>query len=170
MAHPLELAYNWRTPALFASVGAVICVGIVLRGSADGRGGVAAVLVVLWALCLTLIWARTRVLLIVDGPRLTVRRVLTRHTFDAAELVRVRQHPGAAGPSYSLVVRRTDGTEHRVVAPVALLRGGYPTLFGWIRAYAPQAELDRGSRRTLERLQQRGLLPDGAQRAPDRPE
>ena len=25
MAHPLELAYNWRTPSLFASVGLVVC-------------------------------------------------------------------------------------------------------------------------------------------------
>ena len=159
MAHPLELAYNWRTPALFASVGAVVCVGIVLRGSADGRWGVAAVLVVLWALCLALVWARTRVLLVVDGPRLTVRRVHTRHTVHATELVRVRQRPGAAGPSHTLVARGPDGSEHRVVAPVALLRGGYPTLFGWILTHAPQAELDRGSRRTLERLRERGLLP-----------
>ena len=166
MAHPLELAYNWRTPALFASVGAVICVGLVLRGSAEGRWAVATVLVVLWALCLALVWARTRVLLIADGPRLTIRRVLTRHTVHAAELVRVRQRPGAAGPSYTLIVHGGDGTERRVVAPVALLRRGYPTLFGWILAHAPQAELDRGSRRTLDRLRQGGVLPE-ASRAGD---
>jgi hypothetical protein len=159
MAHPLELAYNWRTPALFASVGAVVCVGIVLRGSAEGRWGVAAVLMVLWALCLALVWARTRVRLIVDGPRLTVRRLRTWHTVDAPELVRVRQRPGAAGPSYLLVTRDAGGTEHRVLVPVALLRGGYPTLLGWILAHAPQAELDRGSHRTLDRLRQGGLLP-----------
>lgn len=161
LGHPLELAYNWRTPALFASVGAVVCVGIVLRGSADGRWGVAAVLVLLWALCLALVWARTRVLLVVDGPRLRIRRLFTVHTVDATDLVRVRQRPGAAGPSYVLVVRDAEGGEHRVVAPVALLRGGYPALFGWILAHAPQAALDRGSRRTLDRLRQRGLLECG---------
>ena len=156
---PLERTYNWRTPALFASVGAVISVGAVLRRSADGRWGVAALLVALWALCLALIWARTRVLLVVDGPRLSIRRVFTWHTVQAAELVRVQQRPGAAGPSYTLLTRNADGREQRVVAPVALLRSGYPTLFGWITAHAPQAQLDRGSRRTLDRLQQRGLLP-----------
>lgn len=159
MAHPLELAYNWRTPALFASVGAVTCVGIVLRGSAPGRWGVAAVLGTLWVLCLALIWIRTRVLLIADGPRLSIRRVRTWHTVEATELVEVRQRPGAAGPSYVLVTRDAGGREHRVVAPVALLRGGYPTLFRWVLTHAPQAALDRGTRRTLSRLEQRGLLP-----------
>ena len=44
MAHPLELSYNWRTPAFFASVAAAICVGVLARAqvagwvSALGRG------------------------------------------------------------------------------------------------------------------------------------
>ena len=42
MAHPLELSYNWRTPALFATVGAFICLGALIRGRVQrlaGRGG-----------------------------------------------------------------------------------------------------------------------------------
>jgi hypothetical protein len=159
MAHPLELSYNWWTPALFASVGAVVCVGIVLRGDGDGRIGVAAVLVVLWAGCLAVVWARTRAVLMTDGPRLSVRRVVSIRTVEGASLVRVQQRHSAAGPCYTLVSRDGAGREQRVVAPVALLRGGVPTLFGWLLTHAPQARLDPGSRRTLERLHERGSVP-----------
>jgi len=159
MAHPLELAYNWRTPSLFASVGAVVCLGVVLRGDGAGRGGVAVVLVLLWAGCLALVWARTRALLMVDGPRLTVRRVRARHTVEAGTVLAVRQRASASGPVFTLVHRAPDGHTRRVVAPTALLRGGTSTLFGWILAHAPQAELDRGSRRTLDQLRVKGLLP-----------
>jgi hypothetical protein len=161
MAHPLELAYNWRTPALFASLGAVVCLGVVLHGDAAGRGGVAVVLVLLWAGCLALVWARTRAFLMVDGPRLTVRRVRARHTVEADAVVAVRQRASASGPVFTLVCRApaAAGRTRRVVAPVALLRGGTSTLFRWILAHAPQAELDRGARRTLEQLRVKGLVP-----------
>ena len=42
---------------------------------------------------------------------------------------------------------------------VALLRGGHSTLFAWILAEAPHAQLDNGSQRTVEGLQSKGLLP-----------
>jgi hypothetical protein len=32
VSHPLELSYNWRTPALFASIAAYICIGALARG------------------------------------------------------------------------------------------------------------------------------------------
>ena len=44
-------------------------------------------------------------------------------------------------------------------APTALLRRGHTTLFGWILTWAPQAELDKGARRTLQTLRERGALP-----------
>jgi hypothetical protein len=40
-----------------------------------------------------------------------------------------------------------------------LLLDGHSTLFAWILAEAPHAELDNGSQRTAERLQSKGLLP-----------
>jgi hypothetical protein len=161
MAHPLELADNWRTPTVVVTVGVVVCLGVVLRGGGTDRGGVAVVLVLLWALCLGLVWARTRAYLMVDGPRLSVRHVRAVHTVEAADLVAVRQRISASGPVYTLLCR-SDGDggagTRRVVAPVALLRGGSSTLFGWILAHAPQAELDRGARRTLDRLRAQGLV------------
>jgi len=159
MAHPLELSYSWQPPVLFASVGAVVCLGAVLRGSASGRWGVAAAVVTLWAACVGLVWLRTQAYLLVDGPRLTVRRFRRFHSFDGDQLVRVRQFPTPQGPCYRLVVREQPGGERSYVAPVALLRSGHSTLFGWIRAHAPQAQLDHGCTRTLAQLQVRGLVP-----------
>lgn len=158
MAHPLPLSYNWRTPSTLASVGAVVCVGVVLRGSAEGRWGVAAVLVGLWAVCLLTVWARTRARLVVDGPRLHVRRFWHEHTVAGADLLRVEQFRSPHGPCYRLVVRTADGGERAVVAPVALLRAGHSTLFAWILARAPQAVLDRGAEKTLDQLRVRGLV------------
>jgi len=42
--------------------------------------------------------------------------------------------------------------------PTALLKTGHSTFFGWLLSQAPQAELDKGSRKTLEQLRIRGLL------------
>jgi hypothetical protein len=97
-------------------------------------------------------------LLMVDGPRLTVRRYRRQHTVEGGRLVRVQQFLTAHGPCYILTTRDPAGRLLRVVAPVALLRAGHSTLFAWILAEAPQAELDRGSTRTLEQLRIRGLV------------
>ncbi len=158
MAHPLPLADNWRTPAVVTSVGVVVCLGVVLRGDAAGKGGVAVVLVLLWAACLVVVWARSRAYLMADGTRITLRHVRAMHTVEARDLVAVRQRMSASGPVYTLVCRREDGTTASLVAPVALLQGGPSTLFRWLLEQAPDADLDRGSRRTVDQLQARGLL------------
>jgi hypothetical protein len=36
VSHPLEHSYNWPTPAAFASLAAVICIGILVRGRVNG--------------------------------------------------------------------------------------------------------------------------------------
>jgi hypothetical protein len=51
-----------------------------------------------------------------------------------------------------------DGQTTRVVAPVALLRGGHSALFTWILTRAPQAHLDKGSQKTMALLKTRGLI------------
>jgi len=159
MAHPLELSYNWRTPALFATVGAFICAGAVIRGRADGWIPAAVLVLALWAILVGLIYARTRAYLLVEQSRLTVRRFKDFHTVEADELMVVAQFPTPNGPSYRLTTRGADGKLRRCVAPTALLQGGRSTLFAWILARAPQAELDPGSRKTVERLRTEGLLP-----------
>ena len=157
MAHPLELSYHWQTPASVSSVGAVVCLGIVLRSDAAGRWAAAGVLLALWLVFLVTVWSRTRAHLSVDGPLLTVRRVRGLHTVHGDQLVRVRQFLTPHGPCYVLHVRDDDGRERRHVAPVALLRTGHSTLFAWILAHARRAEDDRGEARTFEQLQGRGL-------------
>jgi hypothetical protein len=158
MPHPLELSYNWRTPAFIASVAAAICVSALARGQAPGWLAALLVVVALWALIVGLIYLRTRAYMQVDGSRLTVRRFREFHTIEAADLVAVAEFVTPHGPSYRLTVRGAGGQTMRIVAPVALLRGGHAALFSWILGRAPQAQLDKGSRRTAERLRTRGLI------------
>jgi hypothetical protein len=145
MAHPLEPSYNWRTPAFFASVAAAICVGILARGQVMGWVSALLVVVALWALVVAVIYLRTKAYMLIDGSRLTVRRFRTFHTIEAADLMAVVEFVTPNGPSYRLTVRRPDGGTRRIVAPVALLRGGHSALFTWTLAQAPQATLDKGS-------------------------
>ena len=159
MAHPLELSYNWRTPAFIASVAAAICVGALARGQRSGWVSALVVVLGLWALIVSVIYLRTRAYLLIDGSRLTVRRFRRFHTIEAADLIAVAEFVTPNGPSYRLTLRAPDGATRRIVAPVALLRGGHPALFTWILARAPQATLDKGSLKTLERLKTRGLIP-----------
>jgi hypothetical protein len=158
MAHPLELSYNWRTPAFFASLAAAICVGVLARGQMPGWVSALVVVVALWALIIGVMYLRTRAYLLIDGSRLTVRRFRTFHTFEAADLIAVTEFVTPNGPSYRLTVRAPDGGTRRIVAPVALLRSGHPALFTWILARAPQARLDKGSLKTVAKLKTRGLI------------
>jgi hypothetical protein len=159
MAHPLELSYNWRTPAFIASVAAAICVGALARSQRTGWVSALVVVLGLWALVVGVIYLRTRAYLLIDGSRLTVRRFRRFHTIEAADLMAVAEFVTPNGPSYRLTVRAPDRETRRIVAPVALLRGGHAALFTWILAQAPQATLDNGSLKTLARLQTRGLIP-----------
>jgi hypothetical protein len=159
MAHPLELSYNWRTPAFIASVAAAICVSALARGQRTGWVSALVVVLALWALIVGLIYLRTRAYLLIDGSRLTVRRFRRFHTIEAADLMAVAEFVTPNGPSYRLTVRAPEGETRRIVAPVALLRGGHAALFTWILARAPQATLDKSSLKTVARLKTRGLIP-----------
>jgi hypothetical protein len=158
MPHPLELSYNWRTPVTFATLAAAICVAVLARGRVNGWLPALLVVVGLWALVIGLIYLRTRAYLMVDGSRLTVRRFRTFHTIEAADVVAVREFQTPNGPCYRLTVRRPDGSEGRVVAPVALLRGGHSAFFTWILTQAPHAELDKASLKTVARLRTLGHI------------
>ena len=159
MAHPLELSYNWRTPSFIASVAAAICVGALARSQKTGWVSALVVVLGLWALIVGVIYLRTRAYLLIDGSRLTARRFRRFHTIEAADLMAVTEFVTPNGPSYRLTVRAPDGATRRIVAPVALLRGGHSALFTWILARAPQATFDKGSLKTLERLKTRGVIP-----------
>jgi hypothetical protein len=159
VAHQLELSYNWRTPAFFATIGAFICAGAVIRGRVEGWAPATALVVVLWVLFLGVLYLRTRASLLVDGDRLTIRRYRGFTTVRAGDVQAVAEYATPNGPSYRLTVRGPDGRNRRLVAPVALLRDGRATLFAWILTEAPHAELDSSSRRTVEALQSKGMLP-----------
>ena len=137
----LGQSYNWRTPATFASIAVVICVGELARGRVNGWLPALVLVIVLWALVVSIIYLRTRAYLMVDGSRLTVRRFWKLTTIEAADLVAVKEFLTRNGPSYRLSVRGPDG-HTRALLPTQ----------------APQADLDKGSQKTVALPKTRGLL------------
>lgn len=156
---PLESTYHWQVPVVVSSVVLVAGIGILARGQVVGWWSAAVVLVLCYAVYLGVVWVRAQAYLLVDGPVLTVRTFRTFHRIEGPDLVKVAQVLTAKGPSYKLSVRTDEGHMVRRSAPTATLRRGHSTLFGWILTWAPQAELDAGSRRTLQTLRDRGALP-----------
>ena len=130
MAHPLELSYNWRTPAFFASVAAAICVGVLARARATGWLSALVVVVALWALIVGLIYLRTRAYLLVDGSRLTVRRFREFHTVEAADLVAVAEFltrmGRAIGSPYEIRTDEPPVSSHRLRCSAAAIRPSSP--------------------------------------------
>jgi hypothetical protein len=88
---------------------------------------------------------------------LTTRRWRDYERVEASQVLAVKELPTPAGPSYRLEIERA-GERDRVTVPTALLLRGPSTLFTWILTQAPDATLDKRSRRTLELLQTRGLV------------
>jgi hypothetical protein len=160
MAHPLELSYNYRTPVAVSTIAALGCLAALIRGRADGWVPVALLVLVLWALFAFVIVRRARSYLMVDGEILVLRPWRAYVRVEGDQVRAVRQVMTARGPSYRLTVERPEGGTVRCLAPTAWLSGGYPALFAWLQTYAPGAELDKGSRRTLTVLRERGLVAD----------
>src|SRR5687767_14374315 len=105
MAHPLELSYNWRTPVLFATVGAFICAAALIRARVSDWIPALILVLALWVILVGLICVRTRAYLLVEGSRLTVRRFRRFHTVQAEELLGVNQISTPSGASYVLITR-----------------------------------------------------------------
>lgn len=155
MPRPLELSYNWRTPVGVATIGLIICVIVLARSRATGWLGAIAALVLFWAVFMAVVWTRTRALIEVDGDRLRVRRFWNIHVLDGSRIASVREYLTARGPSYK--VRLTDDDKTYYV-PSALLQQGHSTFFTWLLSHSPDAELDKGSRKTIDQLRTRGLI------------
>ena len=143
MAHQLELSYNWRTPAFFATIGAFICAGAVIRGRVEGWAAAAALVVVLWVLFLGVLYLRTRAYLLVDGDRLTIRRYRGFTTIRAEDVRAVAEYLTPNGPSYRLTVRGPDGREPAAGRPggAAPRREGDPVRVDTGRGAARRAGL-----------------------------
>jgi hypothetical protein len=156
MSTPLELSYHWQMPVALSTVVAALVIAFV-RQTHGGWLAVAAVVVLLWAAFLVSVYLRTRAYLRVDGSELTVRRYGGLHTVSGPQVSRVTEFLTQKGPCHKLIVAAGDRTE-KCAVPTALLVNGHSTLFGWLLRHAPQAELDKGSQKTLERLRLRGLV------------
>lgn len=155
MSRPLELSYNWRVPVSIATVAMILCIAVLVRSRTIGWGGAVAGVIVLWALFIATVWGRTRALIEVDGERLRVRRYFATHELAADQVATVREYLTASGPSYKLRLVQDNRTYY---VPSALLRQGQSTFLGWLLSHCPDAELDKGSRKTIDRLRTRGLI------------
>ncbi|GAB3745751.1 hypothetical protein [Microlunatus parietis] len=157
MSHPLDLAYNWRTPILVSTVGLFACATLLVSQRAAGWVAVLAVLVVCWLVLLAVVWSRTRAYLEVDGAWATVRRFRTKHRVAGTDVAAVRRLRTLTGPGYRLTL--ADGTRRTVTT--SLLRDGGPTLLRWLVRYAPQATRDPATEAAIDRLRSQGLLDSG---------
>lgn len=157
MAQPLPLSYNWRPPLVFATVALVVLLGILLRGRVVGWWSAGLVLVVCWAAYCLVVWLRTRAYLLAEGSVLTIRHWRSYERIEGPQVKAVKELITPSGPSYRLQVER-NGSVNWLTVPTALLLHGQSTLFTWILSEAPDATLDKRSRRTLELLQTRGLV------------
>lgn len=157
MAQPLPLSYNWRVPLVFATVALIVCLSLLVRGRPAGWVSAGLVLVLCWLVYCGVVWLRTRAYLLVEGRVLTTRTWRGTERVEGAQVRAVEERVTPAGPSYRLQVDR-DGSLSWVTVPTALLHRGPSTLFLWILSQAPDATLDKRSRRTLELLQIRGLV------------
>jgi hypothetical protein len=157
MARPLEPSSDWRGPVTLSTAGAVLVILLLSLTRSYGWIGLTVLVALLWTGFLVTVLVRTRAFLMVDGPQLTVRRFRKLHTVDGSQVQRVTEYFTRRGPCHRLIVRSQGGTR-RYAVPTALLCTGHSTLFGWLLRHAPQAELDKGSQKTLEQLRIRGLV------------
>jgi hypothetical protein len=157
MARPLEPSADWRGPVALSTAGAVVVILLLSLTRSYGWLGLTVLVALLWAGFLITVWIRTRAYLMVEGSQLTVRRFRSLHTVEGSQVQRVTEYFTRRGPCHRLIVRSEGGTR-RYTVPTALLRTGHSTLFGWLLRHAPQAELDKRSRKTLEELRIRGLV------------
>lgn len=157
MPHPLEVSYNWRLPVAVATVAAFGLVLALVRGRAPGWPEVVLLVAAIWVSFTLLMLRRARSYLLIDGSTLVLRPWRAYVRIEGDQVRAVKQVLTARGPSYKLTVDGPDGRSS-YVAPTAWLHGGHSVLFSWLLTSAPEAELDKASRRTLDLLRSRGLI------------
>ncbi len=155
MVHPLESSYRWRTPVAVASVGALVTASLVAESQAAGWLAVVALLLALWLGFLGVVWLRTRAFMMQDGPILKVRRFREFVELDGRLVEQVRETLSPNGLCYRV---RLAGDDTSYYVPAAMLKTGHSTFFDWLLTWAPDADLDKGCRKTIETLKTRGLL------------
>lgn len=149
----LDPSVRWQTGVVVACVGALVLSGVMVRERPPGWGGVVALVLGLLALYLAVTWSRTRARMAVRGRELTVRRWRQVQTVDAAEVTAVRQRLTGLGPDFVVVAG-----DRRVHVPASRVRRGHSSFFEWLLGHGRDPELDRGTRRTLQVVRERGLI------------
>jgi hypothetical protein len=156
-AGPQRLAntFDWPKRCIFAGLGFVVVAGILISQQTLGWLSAVLVLAVVAACYCAWSWWRGQAWAEIDGDRLTLGNGRTQTQIVASDVVAVRHIMNRQSPDFTLVT--TDNRRHTV--RTSRLAKGHSSLFRWLLAHAPQATLDRGSVRTREMLENRGLLP-----------
>ncbi|MVA74567.1 hypothetical protein GC722_00735 [Auraticoccus sp. F435] len=149
----LDSSVRWQPPVVVASTAAVVMTLLLVRERAPGWGVVVLLVLALLAVYLLVVWLRTRARMAVSGSTLTVRRWRDVHRVEAAEVTAVRQRLTQHGPDFVL-----QAGGRRVVVPASRVRRGHSAFFDWLLAHGREPELDKGTRRTLQVVRERGLI------------
>jgi hypothetical protein len=157
VAERLELSYPWKVRLIAGTIAAVVCIVLLAATGTPGWATVAIFVFVLWLMLVGGVYLRTRAHLSVDGSKLTVRHFRGLNTIEGSDVRRVTEYFTRQGPSHKITVETDEGMR-RYIVPTALFRYGHSTLFTWLMEYAPQADMDKGSAKTLEQLRTRGLV------------
>ncbi|SDD34917.1 hypothetical protein [Auraticoccus monumenti] len=149
----LESSLRWQTGVVVASAAALVLSGVMLRERPPGWAAVVALVLGLLVVYLAVVWSRSRARMAIWGTELTVRRWRQVQAVDASEVTAVRQRLTGLGPDFVVVAG-----DRRLHVPTSRVRRGHSSFFEWLLAHGNDPELDRGTRRTLKLVRERGLI------------
>lgn len=152
----LESIRHWERRAVISAAVALAIVAVLAVQRPVGWGTVVAVVLLFWAGYAGWAWVGSQSRLAFAGPMLTIRRVWSTRSIEAASVRQVRYQMNGASPDFWLYT--ADGRRHLV--PTSAVERGHSTLFRWLERYCPTAELDPRSATIRDRLQIRGLIPE----------
>lgn len=148
MNDPLPLAHNWRMRLV--AVSAILLVVLVMSLMlGDKRGWLLMMFVVTLAVFyLAGLWFTCRASLQLGDDALLTRTALRTHRVEASSIREVRDVFNGRSPDVALIL---EGGR-RVRVPASRLQGGHSELFDWLAEKAPQAELNEGAQRIVEKI------------------
>lgn len=147
--------FDWPKRCIFAGLAFVVVAGILIYQQALGWVTAVLVIAVVAGSYCAWSWWRGQAWAEFDGDQLTLGNGRTETRISAADITAVRHIMNRNSPDFALVT--ADNRRHTM--RTSRLATGHSSLFRWLLAYAPQASFDRGSVRTREMLESRGLLP-----------
>ncbi|WP_028707477.1 hypothetical protein [Propionicicella superfundia] len=147
--------FEWQRRCVFAGIAFVVLAGILVYQQTYGwLQAVLVLALVLGGYC-AWSWWRGQHWAEFTGDRLRIGNGTRTQEIRGADVTAVKYIMNRHSPDFALVT--SDKKRHTV--RTSRLAKGHSSLFRWLLAHAPQASFDKGSVRTRELLETRGLLP-----------